>query len=65
MKCGICGTELNRPMAPETMDCGGDCARCLAGFGDSGCIRLLKNLGDPTKRAEVIASYEAWRVKQV
>jgi hypothetical protein len=65
MKCGICGTELNRPMAPETMDCGGDCARCMADLGDPKCIRLLKKLGDLTKRAQVIASYEVWRGKQV
>ncbi|MGA7244561.1 MAG: hypothetical protein WBX19_15340 [Terracidiphilus sp.] len=52
-------------MVPETMDWGGDCARCMADFGDRECIELLKRLGDPAKRSAVIAEYEAWRVKQV
>jgi len=37
----------------------------MAEFGDRECIELLKNLGDSAKRAETIALYEAWRVKQV
>lgn len=65
MKCGICGSELNQPMVPETMDWGGDCARCMADFGDRECIELLKRLGDSAKRSAAIAEYEAWRVKQV
>ena len=65
MKCGICGRTLNQPMAPETMDCGGDCARCMADLGDRECIELLKNLSDSAKRAQAIASYEVWRVRQL
>ena len=64
-KCGICGRQLNQPIVPETKDCGGDCARCMADFGDRECIELLKNLNDPAKRPAEIARYEAWRVKQV
>jgi hypothetical protein len=52
-------------MVPETMDCGGDCVRCMAGFGDRECIELLDNVSDPAKRAEEIAVYEAWRAEQL
>jgi len=57
--------ELNQPMVPESMDCGGDCTRCIADFGDRECIALLKKLDDPAKRPGAIAHYEAWRLKQV
>ncbi len=62
--CGICGVALNQPMAPETMDCAGDCARCMAEFDDPECVQLLKNLADPVKRANEIAAYEAWRIEK-
>jgi len=64
-KCGICGRELNQPMVPETMNCGGDCARCMADFGDRECVEFLKKLADPAVRPAEVASYEAWRVRQV
>lgn len=34
--CGIC----NRPLgtSPDTVDCGGDCLRCMAEAGDPDCI---------------------------
>jgi hypothetical protein len=52
-------------MVPETMNFGGDCARCMADFGDRECIKLLDNVSDPAKHAQEIALYEAWRVKQL
>ena len=64
-KCGICSIELNQPSAPETMDCAGDCARCLAEFDDPECVQLLKNLADPATRDAEIAAYEAWRIKSL
>jgi hypothetical protein len=30
--CGICKTELDQEDRPDTLDCGGDCLRCLAKF---------------------------------
>lgn len=32
-KCGICGRTLNDG-TPESLDCGGDCLRCMADAGD-------------------------------
>jgi hypothetical protein len=65
MKCRICEVELNQPMAPETMDCAGDCARCMAEFDDPECIQLLKNLADPAKHAAEIAACEVRRTKKL
>lgn len=28
-RCGICGTELDQPNDPMTLDCGGDCRACV------------------------------------
>lgn len=33
--CNICGRLLDVPGDPETHDCGGDCARCMADVGDT------------------------------
>lgn len=36
--CNICGRILNQPDDPSTLDCGGDCQRCMAAAGDPDCI---------------------------
>jgi hypothetical protein len=63
LKCGICGETLNVPDSPETMNCGGDCLKCLAEFDDPECVETLRRLKDPVTRADEIANYEAWRTK--
>ena len=40
-KCRICGRELNDG-SPESVDCGGDCRKCMADIGcDPDCQRAL------------------------
>ena len=64
--CGICGTGLNQPLVPETMEFRRR-LRSLHGRSrrSSKCIDLLKKLGDTAKRPAEVATYEVWRVKQV
>lgn len=43
--CGICKLALDRPGVPESLDCGGDCLRCMAEVGeDPDCIEELRKL---------------------
>jgi hypothetical protein len=37
--CHICKRELNDPNDPTTLDCGGDCLRCMSEAGDTSCER--------------------------
>jgi anti-anti-sigma factor len=41
-RCRICGQELNVPLKPETLDCGGDCLKCMANSGDPVCVETLR-----------------------
>ena len=41
-RCRICGQELNVPLRPETLDCGGDCLKCMADSGDPECVETLR-----------------------
>jgi len=36
--CGICGRPLNLKDDPTSLDCGGDCLRCMAEAGDPDCV---------------------------
>ena len=64
MNCGICGQELNVPLKPETLDCGGDCLKCMADNGDPECIETLSRFHAPETRADQIHAYEVCRVRQ-
>jgi len=63
MKCRICGQELNIPFKPETLDCGGDCLKCMADSGDPECEETLRRLLDPDTRKREIDAYEAYRTR--
>lgn len=39
--CHYCKRELDVPGVPESKDCGGDCTKCMADFGDEDCQRAL------------------------
>lgn len=41
-RCRICGQALNAPSKPETLDCGGDCLKCMADSGDPECVETLR-----------------------
>ena len=41
-RCRICGQELNVPLKPETLDCSGDCLKCMADSGDPECVERLR-----------------------
>jgi anti-anti-sigma factor len=41
-KCRICGQTLNVSSKPETLDCGGDCLKCMADSGDAECVEMLR-----------------------
>ncbi len=41
--CGICKTPMDQPDKPATLNCGGDCRRCMADAGDPDCIRYFRN----------------------
>ena len=40
--CNICHMELDVPGVPESQDCGGDCAQCMADAGDPDFAHLVK-----------------------
>lgn len=46
-KCHICKTELDQPGRPDTTDCGGDCRRCMALYGDDPDERRLMHEYEP------------------
>jgi hypothetical protein len=39
--CSTCRQPLNTPGDASSEDCGGDCVRCMAAFGDPDCIRSM------------------------
>lgn len=41
-RCRICGQELNVPFKPESLDCGGDCLKCMADSGDPECVERMR-----------------------
>jgi hypothetical protein len=63
MNCGICNQELNIPLRPETLDCGGHCLKCMADFGDPECEETLRNLNHPDTRTHEISVYESYRLR--
>jgi len=65
MNCKTCGQELNVPFKPDTLDCGGDCLRCMADFDDPECVETLRRLNDPATRTQEIEEYEAYRMRQM
>lgn len=42
--CDMCHCELDDINDPGSFDCGGDCRRCMAYFGDPDCIRAMREL---------------------
>jgi hypothetical protein len=42
--CTICKRELDNPADPSTVDCGGDCRRCMAEAGDPDCIAAMAEI---------------------
>lgn len=44
MNCTICKRKLDQPEFPDTLDCGGDCLRCMAECGDPDCEESMKEI---------------------
>jgi hypothetical protein len=45
MRCAICKQQLDQPDDPSTRDCGGDCVRCMARYGnDPDCLAVMRAL---------------------
>lgn len=43
--CNICKRALDDPQDPTTLDCGGDCLKCMADIAlDDDCIRQMATL---------------------
>ena len=42
--CKTCKHVMNDPADPGTLDCGGDCRRCMAEAGDPDCMRTMAGL---------------------
>ena len=40
--CSICKRALDQPDDATTLDCGGDCLRCMAESGDPECIESMR-----------------------
>lgn len=56
--CNICRRALNVPDDDTTLDCGGDCLRCMADIGDDpDCIAAMDKL-DPGWREK---AKRGWR----
>lgn len=41
--CNMCKTPMDQPGKPATLNCGGDCRKCMAEAGDPDCIRYFRN----------------------
>lgn len=39
--CKTCGVLMGQPDQPGTVNCGGDCCKCMADSGDQDCIEAL------------------------
>ena len=47
VNCSICGRTLNDPLVPESLDCGGDCLKCMAEIGeDPECVYAMRKIND-------------------
>lgn len=42
--CRICGRELNVDSDPLSVDCGGDCVKCMAEAGDPDCVEHVRRI---------------------
>jgi hypothetical protein len=63
-KCGICKRELDVVGDETTLDCGGDCLRCMAEAGDPECRMHMLELKLPFKDnfpKELPVSFTDWR----
>ncbi|WP_199030768.1 hypothetical protein [Ralstonia sp. ASV6] len=45
--CQICKRAMDQPGARDTVNCGGDCLRCVAEAGDPDCLKVMREL-EPT-----------------
>lgn len=62
LRCGICGCLLNDPHnMRETLDCGGDCVKCMADSGDPEAVDVMTTLHSLTEQA-VESVKETWNV---
>lgn len=53
MICLICKRELDQPNKPDTKDCGGDCLRCMARYGDDPeCVEEMDRIDPNWRTAE-------------
>lgn len=44
-RCKFCRRELNQPEFADTLDCGGDCLRCMAEIvEDPDCVEAIRAL---------------------
>lgn len=44
VRCTICKRELNTPGDPTTIDCGGDCLKCMAEAGDPEAVKDMAGI---------------------
>ncbi|MFC0698133.1 hypothetical protein [Paraburkholderia humisilvae] len=42
--CQICSQQLNQPGKPDTVDCGGDCVRCIADYRDPDALETMRKI---------------------
>lgn len=42
-QCGTCGCLLDNPGDSGSLDCGGDCRRCMADAGDPDCLAAMRS----------------------
>lgn len=42
--CNICRRPLNQPFKRDTIDCGGDCVRCMALSDDPDCLETMREV---------------------
>lgn len=47
--CQSCNDPLNVAGDPTSLDCGGDCRRCMANAGDPDCLKSMEGLTFPYK----------------
>lgn len=43
--CNICKCKLDQLGDPTSLDCGGDCALCMAEAGDTDCLIRVEEFG--------------------
>ena len=42
--CNICRRPLDQPGHPDSLDCGGDCLRCMAQCHDPDAINAMREI---------------------